>query len=130
MQHLTYSPPPWLLSPIGQAENILVRRDFQITNVALGEEIADVNSRSVIKVTHSPINPMLLESDDEEDSEFDDDEDEDDEEEEDEVDEEVEEPKSKKGGKVSVLEGKTAKEVSISPGPTSSTPPADAKPHP
>lgn len=50
---------------------MFVRRDFQITNAALGEELRSKDGRSVIKVTHSPI-PLYPEddSDDEYDSDM------------------------------------------------------------
>jgi FK506-binding nuclear protein len=53
----------------------MVQRDFKITNAALGEEIADENGRSVIKLTHQPVNPREL-SDDSDDEFSSDDEDE------------------------------------------------------
>ncbi|BEJ12223.1 hypothetical protein CspHIS471_0206830 [Cutaneotrichosporon sp. HIS471] len=57
----------------GERVPIYIRRDFQITNAALGEELADENARTVVKVTHSPIpiNLGMMDSDDGED--FDDD---------------------------------------------------------
>jgi FK506-binding nuclear protein len=95
----------------GQPESVYVRRDFQITNVALGEELVDSNGRSVVKVTHSPINPVLLESDDEDSDDEDFDESEDEEDEEDESEDEVVQ-KTAKGGKKAAKEGKTVEEVS------------------
>lgn len=59
----------------------MVQRDFRITNAALGEEIADENSRSVVRITHQPVNPRDLADDSDSDDEFSFDEDEDDEEE-------------------------------------------------
>lgn len=53
----------------GEKYPIYIRRDFQITNAALGEELASTDGRSVVKVTHNPINPALF--DDDSDSEFD-----------------------------------------------------------
>ncbi|WWC64352.1 uncharacterized protein I303_106962 [Kwoniella dejecticola CBS 10117] len=87
----------WSLTLIpGERYPLFVRRDFQITNVALGEELKSADGRSVIKVTHNPIPANALESDSEYDSEFDsefddeeiDDEEDDEEEDEDEEDEE------------------------------------------
>ncbi|WWD03395.1 hypothetical protein V865_001447 [Kwoniella europaea PYCC6329] len=81
----------WSLTLLpGERYPLFVRRDFQITNVALGEELVSKDGRSVVKVTHNPIPSSALESDsefdsDEYDSEFDDeelDDEEDDEEEE------------------------------------------------
>ncbi|WRT70436.1 uncharacterized protein IL334_007434 [Kwoniella shivajii] len=60
----------WSLTLIpGEKYPIYVRRDFQITNVALGEELASADGRSVIKVTHNPIPANALDSDSEFDSE-------------------------------------------------------------
>jgi hypothetical protein len=95
----------------GQPESVYVRRDFQITNVALGEELTDSNGRSVVKVTHSPINPVLLESDDEDSDDEDFDESEDEEDEDEESQDEVVQ-KAAKGGKKAAKEGKTVEEVS------------------
>jgi FK506-binding nuclear protein len=85
-----------------------VRRDFQITNAALGEELRSESGRSVVKVTHNPINPAVFDSDsdseDEElDSELEDelmDEFELDEEDDEEEDDEEEEVEAKVGKKV------------------------------
>lgn len=56
----------------------MVQRDFKITNAALGEEIVDETGRSVIKITHQPVNPRELADDSDSDDEFSsDDEDED-----------------------------------------------------
>ncbi|WVW85927.1 hypothetical protein I302_107965 [Kwoniella bestiolae CBS 10118] len=93
----------WSLTLLpGEKYPLFVRRDFQITNVALGEELVSKDGRSVIKVTHNPIPSSALESDsefdsDEYDSEFDDEEldDEDDDGEED-AEEEEEKPKAAK----------------------------------
>lgn len=58
-----------------------IRRDFQITNAALGEELRSKDGRSVVKVTHHPIPPAALGSDSDSgyDSELDSDDDEDEE---------------------------------------------------
>lgn len=53
----------------------MVARDFKITNAALGEEIVDENGRSVVKITHQPVNPRELADDSDSDDEFSDDED-------------------------------------------------------
>ncbi|KAL7418584.1 peptidylprolyl isomerase fpr3 [Cryptotrichosporon argae] len=52
----------------GERYPLFVRRDFVITNAALGED-ATGEARSTVKVTHNPINPALF--DDESDDEFD-----------------------------------------------------------
>lgn len=78
-----------------------MRRDFQITNAALGEELRSKDGRSVVKVTHNPISPSLLESDDEW---SDEDEDEEIPSEEDVGEMEVEEVKQKKGKKAEKVE--------------------------
>jgi FK506-binding nuclear protein len=50
----------------GEPVPVYIRRDFQITNAALGEELADESARTVVKVTHSPIPlNMMGDSDDE-----------------------------------------------------------------
>lgn len=61
----------------GEPVPLYVRRDFQITNAALTEELRSNDGRSVVKVTHHPIPPSAFESDSEFDSdeEFDEDED-------------------------------------------------------
>ncbi|KAL1405046.1 peptidylprolyl isomerase fpr3 [Vanrija albida] len=87
----------WSLTLLpGEPVPIYVPADFEITNVALGEELRNETGRSVVKVTHNPIDPALLasDSDDEFDSDDEDfdgelDEDEDDEDE-DEIDAEEE----------------------------------------
>ncbi|WVR00378.1 hypothetical protein IAU59_007521 [Kwoniella sp. CBS 9459] len=62
----------WSLTLLpGEKYPIYVRRDFQITNAALGEDLKSADGRSVVKVTHNPIPSRALESDDEYDSEFD-----------------------------------------------------------
>ncbi|KAK6909666.1 hypothetical protein I203_103687 [Kwoniella mangroviensis CBS 8507] len=93
----------WSLTLLpGERYPLFVRRDFQITNVALGEELVSKDGRSVVKVTHNPIPSSALESDsefdsDEYDSEFDDEELDDEEDDEEEDDEEEEEkPKAAK----------------------------------
>ncbi|OWZ47103.1 FK506-binding protein 4 [Cryptococcus neoformans c45] len=96
----------WSLTLLpGQQYPTYVRRDFQITNAALGEELRSKDGRSVVKVTHNPISPSLLESDDEW-SDEDEDEDEDEEilSEEDVGEMEVEEVKQKKGKKAEKVE--------------------------
>ena len=60
----------------------MVVRDFKITNAALGEEIADENGRSVVKIVHQPVNPRELADDSDSDDEFSDEDFEDEEEEE------------------------------------------------
>ncbi|ADV21846.1 FK506-binding protein 4 [Cryptococcus gattii E566] len=88
----------WSLTLLpGQQYPTYVRRDFQITNAALGEELRSKDGRSVVKVTHNPISQSMLESDDEW---SDDDEDEDVLSEEDDEEMEVEDVKQKKGKKV------------------------------
>lgn len=96
-----------------------VRRDFQITNAALGEELRAESGRSVVKVTHNPINPAVFDSDsDSEDEEldsdleaelrdeFDLDEEDEDEDEEDDEEEEVEAKVGKKvNGKKADVDG-------------------------
>ena len=61
----------------GDKYPLYIRNDFTVTNAALGDELADANGRSVVKVTYHPINPALLgdDSDSEVDSEDFDDED-------------------------------------------------------
>ncbi|CAK9784564.1 hypothetical protein CC85DRAFT_283016 [Cutaneotrichosporon oleaginosum] len=46
---------------------IYVRRDFQLTNAALAEELDSETARTVVKVTHSPIPQHIFDSDDEDD---------------------------------------------------------------
>lgn len=85
----------------GEPVPIYVRRDFEITNAALGEELRSKDGRSVVKVTHNPLPPSAFDSDsefDSDDEDFDgedddeeDDEEEDAEEEEDDDDEEDDE---------------------------------------
>ncbi|OCF61043.1 FK506-binding protein 4 [Kwoniella mangroviensis CBS 10435] len=98
----------WSLTLLpGERYPLFVRRDFQITNVALGEELVSKDGRSVVKVTHNPIPSSALESDsefdsDEYDSEFDDeelDDEEDDEEEDDEEEDDEEEEEKPKAAK-------------------------------
>ncbi|WVO19114.1 FK506-binding protein 4 [Cryptococcus decagattii] len=90
----------WSLTLLpGQQYPTYVRRDFQITNAALGEELRSKDGRSVVKVTHNPISQSMLESDDEW-SDGDEDEDEDVLSEEDDEEMEVEDVKQKKGKKV------------------------------
>jgi FK506-binding nuclear protein len=48
---------------------VYVKRDFVITNAALGEELVDNSGRSVVKVTHQPINPDYFSDDSDYDSE-------------------------------------------------------------
>lgn len=49
-----------------------IRKDFQITNASLGEDLKDPNGRSVIKVTHEPLPSAFFEdSDSEDDEEYD-----------------------------------------------------------
>lgn len=84
-----------------------MRRDFQITNAALGEELRSKDGRSVVKVTHNPISPSLLESDDEW---SDEDEDEEILSEEDDGEMEVEEVKQKKGKKAEKVEEEDSEE--------------------
>jgi FK506-binding nuclear protein len=55
----------------GEKYPIYVRNDFQITNAALSEELASKDGRSVLKVTHVPVNPAMY---DDSDSELDSDE--------------------------------------------------------
>lgn len=67
----------------GQSYPIMVQRDFKITNAALGEELADENGRSVVRITHQPVNPRDLADDSDSDSDdfsFDDEDDEEEEE--------------------------------------------------
>lgn len=49
---------------------VFVRRDFQITNAALGEELVSKDGRSVVKVTHSPI-PLNFDGDSDDEYEYD-----------------------------------------------------------
>lgn len=61
----------------------MVQRDFKITNAALGEELADETGRSVVRITHQPVNPRDLADDsdsDDDDFSFDDEDDEEEEE--------------------------------------------------
>ncbi|WVQ80674.1 FK506-binding protein 4 [Cryptococcus sp. DSM 104549] len=107
----------WSLTLLpGERYPIYVRRDFQITNAALGEELRSADGRSVVKVSHNPIPAAALDSD-YSDSEFDSDDDEsldseleaelraefgdamDEDEEEEDEEEEKEAPKPKKGKK-------------------------------
>ncbi|WWD19449.1 FK506-binding protein 4 [Kwoniella shandongensis] len=107
----------WSLTLLpGEKYPIYVRRDFQITNAALGEELRSADGRSVIKVTHNPIPAGALDSDsDDSDYDSEDDEELDSEEEaalraeygldsddEDEEADEEEKPKSKKAEKIEV----------------------------
>ncbi|KAK8853036.1 hypothetical protein IAR55_003737 [Kwoniella newhampshirensis] len=65
----------WSLTLLpGEKYPIYVRRDFQITNAALGEELRSADGRSVIKVTHNPIPAAALDSDSESDYDSEDDE--------------------------------------------------------
>ncbi|KIR68518.1 FK506-binding protein 4 [Cryptococcus bacillisporus CA1873] len=90
----------WSLTLLpGQQYPTYVRRDFQITNAALGEELRSKDGRSVVKVTHNPISQSMLESDDEW-SDDDEGENEDVLSEEDDEEMEVEDVKQKKGKKV------------------------------
>ncbi|GFZ48511.1 Peptidyl-prolyl cis-trans isomerase [Saitozyma sp. JCM 24511] len=103
----------------GEKFPMYVRRDFQITNAALGEELRAESGRSVVKVTHNPINPAVFDSDsDSEDEEldsdleaelrdeFDLDEEDEDEDEEDDEEEEVEAKVGKKvNGKKADVDG-------------------------
>lgn len=84
-----------------------MRRDFQITNAALGEELRSKDGRSVVKVTHNPISQSMLESDDEW---SDEDEDEEILSEEDDGEMEVEEVKQKKGKKAEKVEEEDSEE--------------------
>lgn len=91
-----------ILSP-GEKYPVYVKRDFVIKNASLAEEIVDASGRSVVKVTHQPINPDYFSDNDSEfDSDMSDDELpsdlEDDEEEAD------EEPKAAGGDKMTVDE--------------------------
>jgi hypothetical protein len=45
--------------------------DVTLTSAALGEELVNASGRSVIKLTHIPVNPRELDSDSEVDSDFD-----------------------------------------------------------
>jgi len=56
------------LTAIGEKYPMMIPRDFQITNAALGEELRSKDGRSVVKVTHHPIPPSAFDSDSEEDS--------------------------------------------------------------
>lgn len=47
----------------GDKYPLYIRNDFQITNAALPEDLANPNGRSVVKVTYQPINPALLADD-------------------------------------------------------------------
>lgn len=51
----------------GETYPMAVRKDFQITNAALGEELKDNNGRSVVKVTHEPLPSAFFEASDSED---------------------------------------------------------------
>ena len=76
----------WSLTLLpGEPVPIYVRRDFEITNAALGEELRSTDGRSVVKVTHNPIPPSAFNDSD---SEFDSEDEDDDEEDEEEDDEE------------------------------------------
>lgn len=55
--------------PAGEEVPMLVRKDFQLTNAALTEEIGDINDRTVVKVMFQPTVPR--DDDDEDDDEFD-----------------------------------------------------------
>ncbi|AAW42924.1 hypothetical protein CNBD3620 [Cryptococcus deneoformans B-3501A] len=98
----------WSLTLLpGQQYPTYVRRDFQITNAALGEELRSKDGRSVVKVTHNPISQSMLESDDEW---SDEDEDEEILSEEDDGEMEVEEVKQKKGKKAEKVEEEDSEE--------------------
>ncbi|KAK4686814.1 FK506-binding nuclear protein, partial [Tremellales sp. Uapishka_1] len=66
----------WSLTLLpGEKYPLYIRKDFTITNAALGEELVSETGRSVVKVTHSPIPPAAFDSDsddDEYDSELED----------------------------------------------------------
>ncbi|ODN81712.1 FK506-binding protein 4 [Cryptococcus amylolentus CBS 6039] len=88
----------------GEAQPVYVRRDFQITNAALGEELRSTDGRSVVKVTHSPIDPAMFDdSDSEFDSDFDGEIDSDDEDDDEDMEEDEEKP-AKKEKKVAAAE--------------------------
>lgn len=78
-----------------------IRRDFQITNAALGEELRSKDGRSVIKVTHNPLPPFSDDSDSEFDSDIEIDDDE-------ELDEDEFELDVEEGFKLTPKKGKAA----------------------
>ncbi|KAJ9124844.1 hypothetical protein QFC24_002773 [Naganishia onofrii] len=88
----------------GQKYPVMVTRDFRITNAALGEEIVDESGRSVVKITHQPVNPRDLADDSDSDSDFSDDEDEDEEDEEVDMEKLMAAVNGKKGKKASAEE--------------------------
>ncbi|ORY28159.1 hypothetical protein BCR39DRAFT_535813 [Naematelia encephala] len=94
----------WSLTLLpGEKYPLYIRRDFQITNAALGEELRSKDGRSVVKVTHHPYVP--LDDDSDSDDEFDSDlEDEMADEFELDSDEEAEAAKPKANGKIEVDE--------------------------
>ena len=64
-------PPSCVADTPGQTYPLYVRRDFTITNAALGEDLRSNDGRSVVKVTHHPLPPNFGDSDSEFDSEID-----------------------------------------------------------
>ena len=52
----------------GEKYPLYVKRDFTITNAALSDDLASTTGRSVLKVTHNPVNPAIYDSDSEIDS--------------------------------------------------------------
>lgn len=48
-----------------------IRKDFQITNASLGEDLKSKDGRSVVKVTHEPLPSAFFEDSDSEDDEYD-----------------------------------------------------------
>ncbi|CAD6571190.1 MAG: peptidylprolyl isomerase fpr4 [Tremellales sp. Tagirdzhanova-0007] len=59
----------WSLTLVpGEKKHLYIRRDFTITNAALGEELRSTDGRTVVKVTHHPLPPIDSDSEDELDS--------------------------------------------------------------
>lgn len=50
----------------GEKYPLYVKNDFQITNAALGDELRSADGRSVLKVTHVPVNPAMYDDSDSE----------------------------------------------------------------
>jgi FK506-binding nuclear protein len=50
----------------GETYPIYVKNDFQITNAALSDELRSADGRSVLKVTHVPVNPAMYDDSDSE----------------------------------------------------------------